>query len=92
MAVLPDVRQLKKLLPESFIYYMPKDILSGDFFWFCEIDDKIIIAVCDCTGHGVPGALVSVLCNNLLHQAVFDHGKRKPGDIFIEVNIGVLSA
>ncbi|MBI2968599.1 MAG: SpoIIE family protein phosphatase [Bacteroidetes bacterium] len=91
-AVLPDAGQLKKILPESFIYYQPKDILSGDFYWFSKQDGKKMVAACDCTGHGVPGALLSVLCNNLLFQAVFDHGKKIPGDILSEVNKNVLDA
>ncbi|MBI2968597.1 MAG: SpoIIE family protein phosphatase [Bacteroidetes bacterium] len=91
-AVMPDPKQLKILLPESFVFYKPKDIISGDFYWFCEKNRKIMLGACDCTGHGVPGALLSVLCNNLLFQAVFDHGKEEPGDILSEVNKNVLES
>ncbi|MCK4749459.1 MAG: hypothetical protein KAT15_20535, partial [Bacteroidales bacterium] len=53
--------ELSRLFPDSFIFQRPKDIVSGDFYWVTEIDEKIIIAVADCTGHGVPGAFMSML-------------------------------
>jgi serine phosphatase RsbU (regulator of sigma subunit) len=73
-AILPPNRIVKKYLPESFILYRPKDIVAGDFYWMEEKNGKIFIAAADCTGHGVPGAMVSVICNNGLNRSVREHG------------------
>jgi serine phosphatase RsbU (regulator of sigma subunit) len=69
-AVLPANSAMKKLLPESFVMYKPKDVVAGDFYWMEMKNDKILVAACDCTGHGVPGAMVSVICNNGLNRSV----------------------
>ncbi|HWY35618.1 MAG TPA: two-component regulator propeller domain-containing protein, partial [Nitrosopumilaceae archaeon] len=68
-ASLPNTDLAKELLPKSFIYFKPKDIVSGDFFWIKKRNDCIYIAVVDCTGHGVPGAFLSLVANNLLNRA-----------------------
>jgi serine phosphatase RsbU (regulator of sigma subunit) len=81
-AILPPERLVKEYLNQSFVLYIPKDIVAGDFYWIDKVDQKIYIAVCDCTGHGVPGALVSVVCNNALNRAVNEFGERLPGKIF----------
>lgn len=81
-AILPSDRIVKELLKDSFILYLPKDIVAGDFYWLEHLDQKIYIAVCDCTGHGVPGAMVSVVCNNALNRALNEFGKRLPGELF----------
>jgi hypothetical protein len=60
-AILPHIEDIKAQLPESFILFMPRDIVSGDFYWYADTDDKIYIAAVDCTGHGVPGALMSMI-------------------------------
>ena len=65
-------KHLLRLFPESFILFKPKDIVSGDFYWFTKMDDKVIIAAVDCTGHGIPGAFMSVLGINLLNQIVIE--------------------
>jgi serine phosphatase RsbU (regulator of sigma subunit) len=81
-AILPSEKMVKKHLPESFVLYNPKDIVAGDFYWFHEItDSEFLIAACDCTGHGVPGALVSVVCHNALNRAVLEYKLRLPGEI-----------
>ncbi|HAN18601.1 MAG: hypothetical protein A2X13_13770 [Bacteroidetes bacterium GWC2_33_15] len=67
-ALLPNQNYIKKLLPEHFIFFKPKDIVSGDFYWFRNINDYIIIVIADCTGHGVPGALMSVLGISLINE------------------------
>ncbi len=72
-AILPDIELIKKALPESFILYKPRDIVSGDFFWFYQKDEFIAIAAADCTGHGVPGAFMSLIGSNLLYNAIIDH-------------------
>jgi len=69
-ALLPPEESIVKNFPEHFILYMPKDIVSGDFYWIKEVDDILIIAVADCTGHGVPGAFMSMLGIALLNEMV----------------------
>ncbi len=81
-AILPPPRLVKEFLKNSFILYLPKDIVAGDFYWLESIDNKIYFAACDCTGHGVPGAMVSVVCNNALNRALNEFGKRTPGELF----------
>ena len=68
-------------LNESFIYFNPKDIVSGDFYWIEKVDSKIYFAVADCTGHGVPGALVSIICSNALSKSLYEHNKKEPAII-----------
>lgn len=73
-AILPENDYIKALFPHYFIYYQPKEIVSGDFYWFGQKDDKIIFAVADCTGHGVPGALMSMIGNTLLNEIINSKG------------------
>lgn len=80
-AILPPKRIVKELLPDSFVLYNPKDVVAGDFYWMRKVDNKVIFAAADCTGHGVPGALVSVVCNNALNRSVRDYGITEPGEI-----------
>jgi len=85
-AILPPIEEIKKHLPESFILYKPKDIVSGDFYWFGEKNGKAIIAAADCTGHGVPGALMSMIGHNLLNQIVMEQGITQPDIILNNLN------
>jgi len=80
-AILPPNKLVKEFLPNSFILYKPKDIVAGDFYWMENKDDKILFAAADCTGHGVPGAMVSVVCNNGLNRSVREYGLSDPGKI-----------
>ena len=80
-AILPPNKVVKEYLQESFIYYKPKDIVAGDFYWLEQKDKKILFAAADCTGHGVPGAMVSVICNNGLNRSVREYGITDPGKI-----------
>ncbi len=80
-AILPPQKLVKEYLPESFILYKPKDIVAGDFFWLEHKNDKILFAAADCTGHGVPGAMVSVVCHNGLNRSVREYGLTDPGKI-----------
>src|ERR1051325_6948326 len=80
-AILPSDHLFKKHFPESFILYKPKDIVAGDFYWLDESEGKILFAACDCTGHGVPGAMVSVVCHNALNRAVREFGLTEPAAI-----------
>jgi histidine kinase len=69
-AILPLSKKIKEALPEHFILYKPKDVISGDIYWFHQLGDKIFIAAIDCTGHGVPGALLSMMGNSILNEIV----------------------
>ena len=80
-AILPPQKIVKQYLENSFILYKPKDIVAGDFYWMETIDDAILFAACDCTGHGVPGAMVSVVCHNALNRAVREFGLTQPAAI-----------
>ncbi|MBA4239813.1 MAG: hypothetical protein C0448_03750 [Sphingobacteriaceae bacterium] len=80
-AILPTEKIVKDFLPESFIFYKPKDIVAGDFYWFEHKEDLIFIAAADCTGHGVPGAMVSVVCSNALNRVVKEFNTTNPGAI-----------
>jgi serine phosphatase RsbU (regulator of sigma subunit) len=63
------------------VLYKPKDIVAGDFYWIETLDDQVLFAAADCTGHGVPGAMVSVVCNNGLNRSVREYGLTDPGKI-----------
>lgn len=91
-AILPPENQLRNLLPQSFIFFLPKDIISGDFYWFESTGDKIIIVAADCTGHGVAGALMSVLGTSLLNQIVNEKGIQTPSLILKQLNSSVISS
>ncbi|HAA15174.1 MAG TPA: hypothetical protein DCE41_27150 [Cytophagales bacterium] len=80
-AILPPYQQFVKCLPKSFVFYQPKDIVAGDFYWTECVDGQTMVAAADCTGHGVPGALVSMVCRNGLQRAVREFGATTPGKI-----------
>ena len=83
---LPTKEMMSELLPNSFVFFQPKDIVSGDFYWLDEKDGKIFFAVVDCTGHGVPGALMSVVGYNHLNSALNMNGLVKPSEILDSLN------
>ncbi len=86
-AVLPHEETIYRNIPLSFIFYKPKDIVSGDFFWFHEFNREEYIMVCaDCTGHGVPGAFMTVIGSSLLNQTVIDNKIDKPSAILLELD------
>jgi tetratricopeptide (TPR) repeat protein len=80
-AILPPISLIQKYLPESFVLYKSKDIVAGDFYWMERAGDNMLIAAADCTGHGVPGALVSVVCSNALNRTVKEFHITEPGKI-----------
>lgn len=90
-SMLPSQALLKKNLPEHFIFFKPRDIVSGDFYWLAEKNGKIILAVMDCTGHGVPGAIMSMLGDSYLNQVVSLQNIIRPDEILSELHksIGV---
>ncbi|MBX7095630.1 MAG: tetratricopeptide repeat protein [Flavobacteriales bacterium] len=88
-AMLPPSAYIKTNFPDSFVYFSPKDIVSGDFYWMENSGKEILFAVADCTGHGVPGAFMSVAGSNLLTESVTQHHLTNPGLILDEINRGL---
>jgi serine phosphatase RsbU (regulator of sigma subunit) len=80
-SILPDIARIRKAFPKSFIYYEPRDVISGDFPWFFETDDSWYIAAVDCTGHGVPGALLSLVGLFLMNNIAGLHPGISAGDL-----------
>ncbi len=88
-SILPPDLYWQNILPDSFIFYRPKDIVSGDFYWIEQKNDSVCFAAVDCTGHGVPGALMSVVGFNLLTQAVNEMNLTIPSEILKHLDHGV---
>ena len=98
-SILTDEEVVKTLFPESFILFKPRDVLSGDFYWIEQVfvearaggmkTEKVLIAAVDCTGHGVPGALMSIIANNLLNHAVHELGVTQPSQILDIIQDGI---
>jgi serine phosphatase RsbU (regulator of sigma subunit) len=86
LAILPNLSILKEQFPESFVFYLPRDIVSGDFYWFTQKGPYFIIALVDCTGHGIPGAFMSMIGSTLLNKIVFDYDVTKPSEILSHLN------
>ncbi len=80
-AILPSMGAMKKMLRNGFVMYLPKDVVAGDFYWLETVEDKIFVAAADCTGHGVPGALVSVVCSNALSKVVMEESITETGKL-----------
>lgn len=103
-ALLPPIDDIKKLLPDSLVIWRPKDIVSGDFYWFSIIDEEIeeagqerikqyvLLACADCTGHGVPGAFMTMIGNTLLNQIVKEKKITRPDEILNNLHLGVRRA
>ncbi len=90
-AVLPSDEEINKQFKEHFVLYKPKDIVSGDFYWVHEEKDRVLIAVADCTGHGVSGAFVSLMGHNLLNNAINENHQSTPGEILYTLNDRILN-
>ncbi|TAH20985.1 MAG: HAMP domain-containing protein [Cytophagales bacterium] len=93
-AILPDRDYIKSLFPESFVLFKPRDIVSGDFYWFRKMvspegDELIAVAAVDCTGHGVPGALMSVIGDTLMYQVIVVERTFEPAQVLRKLNNGV---
>lgn len=87
-SILPDIKEIKKTWADTFVYFQPKDIVSGDFFWYKKINDnEFLIACADCTGHGVPGGFMSMICSDKLHDSAKE--SVQPKDILFGTNNGV---
>lgn len=85
-AFLPSAEELKLILKDNFILYKPKDVVSGDFYWYIQTDNGILLACADCTGHGVPGALMSMVGINTLQQLCVERKIQNPGLILKYLN------
>lgn len=90
-SILPDKEKLNKFVSDSFVFYKPKDIVSGDFYWFHEQNDILYIAAADCTGHGVPGAFMSLIGNNLLKETVKKKSSTDPAKILSTLHKGLVN-
>ncbi|MBI5217999.1 MAG: tetratricopeptide repeat protein [Bacteroidia bacterium] len=88
-AILLPEKNIRNYLPESFIFYKPRDIVSGDFYWLFQEDNKIFFAVADCTGHGVPGGFMSMIGYTLLNTIVKEKKVFNPSKILDKLNAGV---
>jgi serine phosphatase RsbU (regulator of sigma subunit) len=84
--LLPAEEEFKQALPASFLFFEPKDIVSGDFYFIEKGSDFVLVAVVDCTGHGVPGAIMSMVANNLLNKVVREQQLTEPAKILEAVN------
>lgn len=88
-AIFPVQQDVKKIFPESVVFFQSKDLVSGDFYFADKIGSKRIFAAVDCTGHGVPGGFMSIVANNLLQQAIRQNGLTKPSEILDYASAGI---
>lgn len=91
-AILPEVKEISGLADNIFVLLIPKDIVSGDFYWFSQVNNKLVVAAVDCTGHGVPGALMSMLGNSYLDEIINNREITDPARILDELTKEVRSA
>ncbi|MDQ3191707.1 MAG: tetratricopeptide repeat protein [Bacteroidota bacterium] len=91
-AILSDENQLSAIFPESFVIFRPKDIVSGDFYWFTKKDNTAFVTVADCTGHGVPGAFMSMIGISLINEIVIEKGIQSTGEIINMLRKGIINA
>lgn len=90
-SILPPPKLINSFLPESFILNKPKDVVGGDFYFFTAVEDKIVIAVIDCSGHGVSGAFMSIIGYNLLNKIIGSSLSYSAAEILEELNLGVIN-
>ena len=89
-AILPQTQsEAGKGIPSLMIFFRPKDIVSGDFYWYAHKDNRLLIAACDCTGHGVPGAFMSMIGTTLFNKIVFDKGMSDPNEILLNMDMEI---
>ncbi len=91
-AILPSNQKMAKHFTNYFLLHLPKDILSGDFYWVEAVNNRIYLAVADCTGHGIPGSMVSVVCNNALNRSVQEFNLKDPNVILNKTRALVIEA
>jgi len=90
-AILPSFESIRTVFPNFGIIFQPKDVVAGDFYWMHQTGNTVFIAVADCTGHGVPGAFMSLLCNNALNRAILEAGATTPGEILTKARTILLA-
>jgi len=90
-AIIPSEIVFRTFIPDSFVYYGPKDIVSGDFYWIYKNKDKIFVAVVDCTGHGVPGAFMSIVGHGMLRNIIEIQGEEDPAVVLDKMNEEVIN-
>ncbi len=88
-SILPPRAEIMAAFPEHFIFFRPRDVVSGDFYWFGRKGKKSILVAADCTGHGVPGAFMSLIGNELLHKIIHDSDTSQPAHILEQLNEGI---
>lgn len=86
-AIFPKMARIERAFAQAFVIHIPKDIISGDFYWFHHKNNISYVAVVDCTGHGVPGAMMSMIGNNLLHHAIVEEQLSDPGEILKNMDV-----
>lgn len=97
-SILPSMQEIKSVFPDCFVFYQPRDVVSGDFYWFTKFDnpsgelEKIVMTAVDCTGHGVPGAFMSMIGNDLLNAIVKEKHIHEPDKILNQLHKGVRQA
>ena len=91
-AILPTQEYINEVLPNNFVYYVPKDIVSGDFYWIVKKQQVVYFATIDCTGHGVPGAFMSLVGHNILKDIINNTSLNKPAEIMNALRDGVIKA
>ncbi|GAB4404358.1 MAG: hypothetical protein OHK0053_29850 [Microscillaceae bacterium] len=91
-AFLTGPQQLERVFPQSFVFLLPKDIVSGDFYWFHHFAEESVLAVIDCTGHGVPGAFMTILANDALNYIVRDKSITAPEEILSQLDVEIYEA
>lgn len=91
-AILPETSQIYQALKDSFVLYLPKDIVSGDFYTFSQREGKVIFSAADCTGHGVTGAFMSMIGSSQLNQIINERGITQPARILNQLNTGIVEA
>jgi serine phosphatase RsbU (regulator of sigma subunit) len=91
-SILPSDTEIKKLLAQSFVFFKPRDIVSGDFYWLSSVNEKTIIACVDCTGHGVPGAFMSLIGNTLLNEIINEKQIANPAIILKRLHQEIIKA
>lgn len=91
-AILPAEELIRKYVSDLFLIYLPRDVVSGDFYWFSQIEGYLFFAVVDCTGHGVPGAFMSMIGNTLLNKIINENKIFDPAEILAALNEGVVTS
>ncbi|WP_462281887.1 SpoIIE family protein phosphatase [Salinivirga cyanobacteriivorans] len=91
-ALFPSTQTLSKVFKENFVFDLPRDIVSGDFYWVHQSDDVALLAVADCTGHGVPGAFMSLIGLNFLNEIVISEGIKQPDKVLNSLRTKIINA